>query len=235
MKTWLLLLALLSPLLARASDRSLELDVRYLNQRTQTDTFAQTLIYRDPVYSWLELTAAARFWQARSIIDGMSYLGQARLNVPGLPGPGILIRLTQVNRLSDSTTGTVLLGAVDLRGEFFRGFGGYLGFGYYKVFHSLSQSVPLPTFSGVSFSDADFATEFGFWLRPLNEWLVRTGIGTYEQVDVYNLNNPFLEARVESLVGEDDWVASLFGRYGMLLGFGRSSSLTFGLALRKNL
>lgn len=215
---------------AFASDSNLELDLRYLNQRTQTDTFAQTLLYRQSVYSWMELQAGARFWEARSFLDGVSYMGQARL--APVPWAGVVLRLEQIDRLSDSTTGTVLLGTIDLRGEFFHGFGGYAAFGYYKVFHSLSQSIPVPTFSSISFTDEDLATEFGLWGTPVRDWLVKVGVGTYEEVDVYNLNNPFVELRVETVLGSGEWSAGAFGRYQLLLGFGRSDNLTFGVGLR---
>ena len=218
---------------ASAAERSLELDLRYLNQRTQKDSIAQSVIFQQSLYSWLDLTAGARFWQDRSALDGLSLLGQLR--VAPVPWAGTLLRVVQVNRLSESTTGTVLLGALDLRGEFFRGFGGYATIGYYKVFQSLGKNVPLPTFSNVSFTDEDLATEFGLWVRPASDWLAKAGIGTYEVIEVYNLNNPFVETRFEHVAGEENWLAAAFVRYQLLLGFGRSDTLTFGVALRRQL
>ena len=60
-------------------------------------------------------------------------------------------------------------------------------------------------------------------------------VATFEELSVYNLNNPFLQGEVSYQPVAQDWELSLLFRYRLLLGFGRMDSLTTGVSYRKAL
>jgi hypothetical protein len=219
------------PLAALGADESsLDLDLRFVASRTQDDALQQSLLYEAPVYPWLDLFAGLRFSEASQIVDTLSYMGQADIKL--LPFAHLSARLLQVNYFNDTTASTVLVGKLDLQGEILSGFGLYGSGGYYKLFAQLTKSLPVPTFTSISFTDYDFVVAAGFWVQPTQSWMARLGIGTFDEVDVYNLANPFAQVRLEYLSPDHDWVFHVFGRYQLLLGFGRSDTLTVGAGVR---
>ncbi len=208
----------------------MDLDLRYVASRTQDNAVQQSLLYEAPLYSWLNLSAGLRMGEATQIVDTLSYMGQADLRF--LPFAALSVRVLQSNLLTDTVSSTVLVGKIDLQGEVFNGFGLYASGGYYKLFAQLTPSLPIPTFTNISFTDYDFVVAAGFWVLPVGNWLTKIGIGTFDDIDVYNLANPFAQVRLEYLSPDHDWVFHLFGRYQLLLGFGRSDTLTVGAGIR---
>jgi hypothetical protein len=212
---------------ARADDRTLELDLRYAASRSQPNALQQTLVYREPVRDWFELTAGIRLSESSRLVDGMTYAGQAVL--APLPFTRFGLRVVQVNRLVDGAAATILLGTFELRANLLDVFGAWAAIGYYKLFSQLANPVPVPTFTNIAFADADLAASLGLWLRVTPSWLVRSGIGSFEVIDVYNLNHPFTEARLEYFHLDPDWVGHVFARYQLALGFGRQENFTLGV------
>lgn len=83
---------------------------------------------------------------------------------------------------------------------------------------------------GSNYSEHDFAIAFGTELKLDQNLSALAKVSTFEEISVYNLNNPFIQADLTyEPVPSVYW--SIYSRYQLLLGFGRMDSFKLGLNL----
>jgi len=107
----------------------------------------------------------------------------------------------------------------------------FLSGGIYKRWVSLSKKNAFPLFQATDFSDWDFATQFGILTTFSSQWMWLNRVSTFDEVDTFNLNNPFVESALLFRKSRSAWVWGLTSRYQLTLGFGRLDRLMFGLLI----
>lgn len=219
------LCCLLFPLSVLGSQ--LDLNARYEASSSNRDVAAQTVLFQTEVIP--ELTAKtgvrlSRVWADTHALDYAVGAGYQPVDFFSLE-----TRLNHAQRFRAGTSSShlVLLASVHPR---LASVTVFLRTGWYERFLSLRE-VSVPFFSS-SAREHDWIGAFGFVLPLAETWRFQAQIATFEEISVFNLNNPFLEARVARDV--EDWKVTLeaFFRYQLLLGFGRWDRLVGGLGIR---
>ncbi len=106
----------------------------------------------------------------------------------------------------------------------------FLDLGLFKRWVSLSTSVPVPFWGGVSYTEYDIALAFGLRgvVSDIYSWELRAS--NFDDYDTHNFNQPLLQARaaLKDVGNKSEW--SVFFRNDFLLGFGLQHSYRFGVA-----
>jgi hypothetical protein len=97
----------------------------------------------------------------------------------------------------------------------------------------LESASLFPVITKSSFSEHDFSTEIGF-LTQISQIKLGLRVATFDELEVYNLNNPFVESVffLPTESEKDCW--SLTMRYQLTLGFGRLDRILVGLNYLKD-
>lgn len=98
--------------------------------------------------------------------------------------------------------------------------------GWYERFITLTGSNVIPVFLPDRYYQHDIGVNLGFryfFKRSLSSALF---ISTIDDIAIYNLNNPYIEARGDFV--SFNWGLAAFLRYQILLGFGRLDQIVFG-------
>lgn len=204
---------------------SLDLNARYLNDTTYLNTIEATALAEYPVYESLALSGGARTSFSRADFEGLEYKAEAQTRLLGFLKPGV--RLHQHYLFADTLSVSHLLVTLRLEARPFSWLTLSLTPGWYRRFTHLNKVVFLPVFRS-SYTEHDFAGALGVEAE-FEDWRTRLTVATFEELSVFNLNNPFAEAKVSHRFYGMQW--SAFFRYQILLGFGRMDKLIMGFGL----
>ena len=208
---------------------SLTLDSRFEYQNVQNDLGVFSATYQ-PAPRWgLEFETSGRFSLSKKDLENWSYsLGTV---LPLFSFVSTSMRLSQENWLGSSTAVSTLLFLLQFQSRPLSSIRLFLQGGWYRRFVTLNNAHFLPGFWGSNYSEHDFAVALGTEIRWSPSLTSQAKVATLEEISVFNLNNPFIEAAVAYWPTESiSW--SLYSRYHLLLGFGRMDSLKVGLALK---
>ncbi|MBI4405725.1 MAG: hypothetical protein HY537_16325 [Deltaproteobacteria bacterium] len=204
----------------------LDLQLGYHAMSTLPNRVTQTALYSRTLFPWVDGEFGVRLGESAFDLNHFDYKGE--LTWRALSFFSVTGRLSQSNRLTDSmsVTQALIRGQLDVWPFDFMGF--FVSFGWYKRFHSLTKLTILPTFSG-AFYDTDMAASIGLRIQPTALIATVIDLSTIEEIDIFNLANPFLRIRAayEPKPGGLKWTA--FARYRILLGFGRLDEFMMGL------
>jgi len=162
--------------------------------------------------------------------DWESLLYRTQFEVAPFSWAQLGLRGSHRAQLSETFSHTTFLGYLTLLSPPLGPFGLSLTGGWYRRFTFLKRASVLPFLTRSDFSQHDFAVDF----QIKTQWSARAHtlvrVSTVDELDVYNLNHPFVETSFS--VQEDSrqraWKA--YFRYHISLGFGRLDRFTFGLA-----
>jgi hypothetical protein len=221
------------PLFAEEKDTpsTLLFDLRYQYSSTQRDLLAATTLYAASPFSWLEAELGGRLFSSVKDFEGISYKGEVR--VPFLSILAISVRLSHTVLLPETTSTTNLLFQFEAHGRPFSFLSLFAHAGWYERFTLLSKTLILPTLPRNSTRDEDFAVLAGAELQSTKRLAIGFQVGTVEEIDVFNLNDPFFRLALQYHPEDWDWTLVTYARYRVLLGFGRLDELTFGVSLVK--
>ena len=138
------------------------------------------------------------------------------------------LRLGQALQLPSTVSETDLVAVAGLSASPFSFLKLFGKFGWYERYVQLTNVLIIPTPFRGDENDYDFVAEIGGtgWLSESLSLTLK--LSTLEEIEVYNLNNPFIEARLDYERGPGLGTWFLFGRYQALLGFGRLDQLVVG-------
>lgn len=138
--------------------------------------------------------------------------------------------LFHVQRFRGTNATSHLWGQARLEGGLFDSVRGFFALGWYERFTRLDKTWVVPTFRG-DVREHDFTVAFGLQAALTREWELRASLATFDTLEIYNLNHPYVELRsIHQFLGPA--TVEAYGRYQVLLGFGRWDNLTFGVAFR---
>lgn len=220
------LLALPDPAFAQ-QDKSLSLELRYRSKPASPDAIDETILYRAP-FLGLSSEVGVRASVSALALESVQYKGEWGTDLLGYFG--VWFRFSHSSQLPGETGTSTLLGYVTLEVPFGSLLTFSSAFGYFARLTQLDAEPLIPAF-GPSFTKQDFAARIGLRFLPENEWSAALGIATFEALDTFNLQNPFIEAAIRYQPSDNTWSASLTGRYRVLLGFGRLSEFLLGANL----
>lgn len=206
---------------------SFNLDGRVEIQNTGRDLATYTGLVEPTPWKGLDYKGAVRISHSVKDLEALGYA--LELSYPLLDFFSPTFRLSTENWLNSTTAQThlLLLGALKFRPfNFVRLF---LEGGWYKRFVRLNRPYLLPPIIGASYTEHDFAVNFGTELFLSDHLSTLVKVATFEELSIYNLNNPFIQSQLSYSPDSTKTVWSLYARYGLLLGFGRMDNLTFGL------
>ena len=139
-------------------------------------------------------------------------------------------RLNHGYRFQEPTSTTNALVTGLLGGEVFDFLTVHFEWGWYERFGRIDRGLPFPTFFGNPRREHDFVGAFRLGVQVFSDLWLRAEMATFEEIEVDNFNNPFIQTKAEY-----DWAdigkLSLFFRYKLLGGFGRWDELVAGVAL----
>jgi hypothetical protein len=204
---------------------SFDLSTRYHADTTYLNTVDGAALLNYPLSDALEFGAGTRATVSRSDLEAIEYKAEIAVPFAGFLRPSV--RLQQDYRLADTLSVSHLLFALQFEARPFAGVRLFVTPAWYKRFTHLNKVVFLPILRN-SYTEHDFAGAIGLEVET-TDWRFLAEAATFEEISVYNLNNPFAEIRVGHPIAGIDW--SLFSRYQILLGFGRLDRLSFGLGL----
>lgn len=204
------------------------LDGQYEAKNTQRDLNHLTALIEPGTLLGLRLQGVARLSTSSKDLETLGY--GASVSLPLIPLIELSVRLSNENWLSSTTSMSHLLFLAQLRTNLFSSLELFITGGWYKRFVKLNKPYLLPNLVGSDFTEHDFALALGtqvFWTPELSTLFK---VATFEELSVYNLNNPFVQGQISFTPGTKSGTWSLYARYRLLLGFGRMDSLTLGLS-----
>jgi hypothetical protein len=208
--------------------QTINLDSRFENHQTRNDLGVFSAYFNIPATELLSFHSAGRISLSAKDFEGWGYARGARL--AWLPFFANSVRLSQENWLGPSTANSTILFLGEIEGHPFGFLDLFLNGGWYRRFITLNKALFLPGFVGSNFSEHDFAVNFGLGLHWSDSVSTLFKVATFDEVSVYNLNNPFIHAEL-SFIPLDNLKVTLYSRYKLLLGFGRLDSFTVGVSL----
>ncbi len=214
--------------LARGAD--FQFEGRFHFSPIESNAISQGVKYQNRIYRNLGYSAAARAAMVTWEIDRLEYSGDVHFNL--VAWARLNLRMNQQTLLSIGSGSTDLMTSIRLEGFPFPFFGLFVETGWFERWIALNSSTFVPAFDQASIRDRDFAARFGVHLRPIQTLLLTFTAGTIEEILVFNFNNPFVEIRTTYSSRIGDLFA--FGRYKLLLGFGRLDEFAAGIGIRLN-
>jgi len=208
--------------------QTLELDNRFENHQTRSDLGVFSAYFNTPSTELLSFHSAGRISLSTKDFESWGYAAGAKL--AWLPLLANSVRLSQENGLGASTASSTLLFLGEIKGRPFGSLELFLIGGWYRRFVTLNKAHFLPALVGSNFSEHDFALNFGLAIDWSDSISTLFKVATFEEISVYNLNNPFIHAEI-SFNSLETLKITLYSRYKLLLGFGRLDSLTVGVSL----
>lgn len=217
---------LISPILFGGQ---LNLDGRFEAQNTSRDLTTFTALYSPEPILGFRWTGSGRLSNSTRDLETLAYgLGAA---LPLLSFFEISARLSNESWLNSTTAQTHFLFLGNFSVSPFSFWNFFVCGGWYKRNVRLNKPYLIPTLAGSSYSEHDFAVSFGTELSWNESLKTLVKVATFEELSVYNLNNPFIQGQFTYSPSPTGWKWTLYSRYRLLLGFGRMDSFTTGLNL----
>lgn len=221
-----LLLVLMGARVALAT--TLEMDFRHEDNRTLPDSIQQTIIF-DQAQTWGGYSAGVRFTEESVAVDRLGYFGEVRY-VP-FSFLNFSVRAVQKVRIEDQSGATTWMATMGLCAPF-----GQSSFcftlGPTHRLLQMDKRAWIPILYRSAAAEWDLAARFDLTVQWTDTWSTRATLGSFENLNIYNLHNPFVQVTLsgKALLGSADLF--LFGRYHALLGFGTIDNWTTGVGFR---
>ncbi len=205
----------------------MDFSLRYHYSTSISSTIDQGMYYRTDILPWLTGNFGLRFSEEAWALYSFDYKAEISANYLGFAKT--TVRLAHSNYFVSQTGLTSIFALETLHADPFDFFGVFGSFGLYQRFTSLSGAPIFPSFNTDGLVDGDFLIQLGFRISPSHTTSITMQIANFEDIDVYNLNNPFGQVSVAYQGPRGDWTASVFGRYRILLGFGQLDEFMVGV------
>jgi hypothetical protein len=206
-----------------------DLDLRHQLSRAMPNTLQQSAALSETYENsgWL---VGARLWEDSLSLNRLLYMGEAHyqlLSFLNLSG-----RLWQIVRMQadNGTSGGLLLLAARAGITDTVSFTSRLGVQHRSW--RVSARSWLPVVYGSDFSETDLAIRFDLAIQWTSDWSSDIWLGTFDDLEVFNLHNPFLQISLYRKALWENVDAFAFGRYQILLGFGLVDNWTTGMGVR---
>jgi len=201
---------------------------RWRASSSNDDSFGTSgILHFSPVES-LDFNAGARIYNTFTTVQSLHYMGEIAFRP--LSFFSLRSRLHHGFRFREPTSTSHWTVSGKLAGELVLGLDAFIEVGWYERFSRIDRGLPFPTLVGSPRREHDFLVGLGLGWRLSPPWRVEARISTFDDVEVENFNNPFIEARIEHELADVGTLNAYF-RYKMLLGFGRWDELMGGLSL----
>lgn len=227
MKKFLFLFLFISIIQANTIDTHLRYEAYGTGQKYNLQPMV--LVPLSPL-SWLELDLAARFSLAVFSFESLDYMAEAR--IPFLYKIfHVDLRLFHTNRLAENFSETTwfLKTGFDFMPVSFAGL--FIDFGWLFRLNSFSIITWIPSWRTSGLLDFDLGFRMGLRIVPSEKLKFEATMASFEEMDVYNLHNPFFQLKAFYTLKEDITPFAYF-RYKILLGFGRMDNWLLGLGLK---
>lgn len=229
-RSWVFLLWAFAAVVQAETSDQFKATVRFHSSRSQDSFVDETAYYQRAFAPWLGSEFGVRLSHTvPEILRGFDYKGEIQLRP--IPFFYLGTRFAQRNYLPESTSASQLLFTANLDGDIFPFLGFFGSFGYFFRFPLLNKSTILPNFRA-SYTEKHFAFQFGFRIYPSDSLILSTRLATYDEMDVFNLQNPFFQGDLEYLLAGDSLSATMQFRYSLLLGFGRMDEWMLGVGVK---
>ncbi len=212
---------------------SLSVEGRYELQNTARDLTTISTFYNSNPLGGIYFQTGLRLSASLKDLETLGY--EAMASVPWFSFLETSLRLSEESWLNSTTEQTHLLFLTTLKAKPIRQWELFFSGGWYRRYVRLTKTYLLPALIGPSYTEHDFAVALGTKILFSSKLSTLFKVATFEELSVYNLNNPFLQGEVSYQPVAQDWELSLLFRYRLLLGFGRMDSLTTGVSYRKAL
>jgi len=207
---------------------SSQMGMQYVSENTYRNTLGPLFLFSPLDSPKLQLELGTGLLVSDKDWESVSY--RAQLEIPLLTWFSLGFRGAHRFQIPETFSRTTFLGFVQVDSPrlgpiAFR----FLG-GWYKRFAFLERASVIPFAGSLNFSQHDFALDIGLisYLTQNIHWQVK--VATFDELEVYNLNHPFVESAFFWVNPETQgtWAATF--RYQLSLGFGRLDRLSFGLS-----
>jgi hypothetical protein len=207
------------------ADQVFDFSTRYHYYTNLPGIVDESVFYKTDITPWLRTDFGLRFGEGLLYFDSFDY--KVDFTIQYFNILETTVRLSEINSLIDQTGTTTLFIIESLRLEPFTDTGMFASFGWYQRYTTLSGAPIFPGFSGQGLVDCDFLAQIGFKFKLPANFYTSVRLANFESIDVFNLNNPFAEVRVDYQKSPESWKWSLWSRYRVLLGFGQLNELMF--------
>lgn len=221
------LLGLLLVSLSHGASSSLSFDLRFAETTSRPAEVIEGVFWD---YGKEDIGLRLGLRLAHSGFDWTRAEYAAEFNAELLPSVWMAARLGHSNRLNDSSATTTLSGWLQINPEAPSFIRWYAALGVYYKNHRLGGNTLLPVIGASSFGESHEMLRLGAGLlfSPTSE--LRFLLATFEEMEVYLQNNPFIEgAWISNL--KHEWTFSTYVRYQALLGFGRPDAWLIGFRI----
>ena len=206
---------------------SLNLDGRVEIQNTGRDLANYTALVEPSPWLGLKYKAGVRLAHSMKDLETLGYGIETSYPLLNFFEP--TLRLSTENWLNSTTAITHLLFLGSLKFRLFDFMRVFMEGGWYQRFVRLNRPYFLPAFFGGNYTEHDFALNFGTEILWSEQLTTLFKVATFEELSVYNLNNPYLQGQFSYTPDSSKTLWSVYARYRLLLGFGRMDSFTVGL------
>lgn len=212
--------------LGNAKAASFQYDMRYHDSLLLANTVTPSGLYMSAILPNVPYDLGARAHLSDGGLARMDYQGE--ISYYPLSWAYASLRLTHNMLVSSKANFTNILGVVGFNTNDAYIVSVFGSFGMYARFFDVSGLTPMPSLFSPSTKDTHFAMTFGLRVSPLNRWWTQLSVGTYDEFEAFNLNNPFFFASISHQL-EANLRVRAYARYKILLGFGRLDELMFGV------
>jgi hypothetical protein len=208
--------------------QDLDMYFRYRYTPTLVSTIDQSGFYKADILPWLGGNFGARISETTWSLYAFDY--KLEFSAHYLKFLATTVRLGHSNFISNGTslTNIFALESFHVDSDFF---GAFASFGFYQRYTALENASIFPSFGTDGLVDGDYLAQIGFRVSPIKNYSITAQLANFEEIDVYNINNPFAQVTLGYKDPKGDWSASLFGRYKILLGFGQLDEFLVGVGV----
>jgi len=213
---------------ASAQAVDLTADFRYRASSSTKNTTGSTLLADFPIGEAWHLRAGGRGYTTLTQVRSLHYMGEAIYSPVSFFS--LRARIHHAYRFQEPTSTTnATIGGI-LGGNIFDFLSIHFETGWYERFGRIDRGLPFPTFFASPRREHDFVMAFTLGVRPVDELLIEAQMATFDDIEVENFNNPFIQTKAEY-----DWTEvgkfAVFFRYKLLGGFGRWDELIGGISI----
>jgi hypothetical protein len=225
-KKFLFLLFFAPALYANTIDTHLRYEAYATGQKYNLQPMVLTTL--NPL-DWMELDLGGRMSLAAFSFESLDYMAEAR--VPFLKIFHVDLRLFHTNRLAENYSESTYLIKTGFDWMPFSSAGLFIDFGWLFRLNSLNIITWIPSWRTSGLLDFDIAFRMGLRIAPSDNLRFEASFATFEEMEVYNLHNPFFQLKA-LCKWQDDIVPFAYFRYKILLGFGRLDNWLAGVGIK---
>lgn len=205
-----------------------QVGLQYVSENTYRNNLGPLFFFMPVNNPKMKLDLGAGFLFSDKDWESLTYRAQLELPLFSLLTVGF--RSAHRLQIPETFARTTFLGFIQMDSPRLGPISFHVLGGWYRRFSFLQRASVFPFVGTLDFSQHDFSVEAGLSTQLAQDIQWKLKVATFDELEVYNLNHPFVESALSVTDSETQTTWEVLFRYHISLGFGRLDRLALGFS-----